>query len=320
MIAHALLLIAALPGLPNNPGTIRGTVVNASAATSSPCQATVVLRVYSGGQLVPLSETQSDARGQFRFDRLPIGVIYSYAVGASRDGVHYPGPRIVLTDEQPEAAVQLSVCDAVTGPNPLVIRRLEIAIVPEPGSLAVTESMLVENPSTTCYVGEPPPEGGEPATLALGIPSDFERTTFQDEFHGRRFSLAGGRVVTSIPWPPGRREIKYTYVLRNNQAYRCWERPLDLPCSQVRVRVRTPLGGEVRSNLPWLPADRDGEILFESDGQTMPAGYVLRVELGRLPLVWMDYARPLAVVTLLGLIAGTSCVLVWRRRKPAANL
>jgi hypothetical protein len=319
IIANFLLLIAiALPGLPpKGEGTIRGTVVNTSAATPAPCRATVVLRMQSQGQLVPVRETESDAQGRFRFDNLPIGIIYMYKVGANRDEVHYPGPRIVLTDERPEATVELSVCDAVARPNPLLIRRFEVAIVPEPGALVVSESLVVENPSSTCYVGEPPSAGGEPVTLALGIPSDFERTTFQEEFYGRRFAIAGGKVVTGIPWPPGRREIKYTYVLRNDQACRCWERPLDLPCSQVRVCVRTATPGDVRCDLPWLPAERDGEIIFESDGQPLPAGHVLRVELGRLPLGWMDYARPLAVVVLLGAVAGASFVMVRRRRRAA---
>jgi hypothetical protein len=318
-IAKILLLIGmTLPGLPpQGDGTIRGVVVNTSAAAPVACRATVVLRIQSGGQFVPFRETESDAQGRFRFDNLPLGVIYTYKVGANRDEVHYPGPRIVLTGERPEATAELSVCDAVARPNPLVIRRFEIAIVPRPGALVVSESLLVENPSSRCYVGEPPPSGGEPMTLALGIPADFERTTFQEEFYGRRFALAGGKVVTGIPWPPGRREIKYTYVLRNEQAYRCWQRPLDLPCSQVRVCVHTAKPGDVRCDLPWLPAERDGEILFESDGRALPAGHVLRVELGRLPLGWMDYARPLAVVALLGLIAGTSFVMVRRRRRPA---
>jgi hypothetical protein len=320
IVQSLLLLTAVLPGLPpQGSGTIRGSVVNKSAATPAPCQAGVVLRIQSGGQFVPFRQSESDARGRFRFDDLPVGIMYRYLVGANRDEVHYPGPRIVLTPERPEAQVELAVCDAVARPNPLVIRRMEIAIVPEPGALRVSESMLIENPSSTCYVGEPLPGGGNPVTLSLGIPSDFERTTFQEEFYGRRFAVLGGKVATGIPWPPGRRELQYTYVLRNDQAYRCWLRPLDLPCSQVRVRIRTPKPGDVRCDLPWLPAETDGEILFESDGTPLPAGHVLRVELGRLPLGWMDYARPAAVLGLIGLIAGTSFVLLRRRRKPPAS-
>ena len=158
MIPHALLLVSlAVAGLlPQANGRIRGNVVNTSQAQPSPCQATVLLRVLLEGRFVPFRETASDAEGRFQFDSLPVGNRYRYLVGANRHGVHYPGPRVQLTEDRPNATVRLSVCDAVTHPNPLVIRKLEITICPQPGTLKVTESMLVENPSSTCYVGQCP--------------------------------------------------------------------------------------------------------------------------------------------------------------------
>ena len=253
------LLLVSLALLPQDQGCIRGVVLNASQGKPSPCQATVMLRVMLEGRFVPFRETTSDAAGRFQFDHLPVCNSYRYLAGANRHGIHYPGPRVQLTEIEPEATVQLSVCDAVTGPNPLVIRRFDITLVPQPGAIQVSESLLVENPSATCYVGEPPAGGEEPVTLQLSIPADFERTTFAEEFFGRRFSMSGSRLVTGIPWPPGRRELKYTYTLRNAAPKRSWQRPLDLPCSQVRLRVcsgQTRRGG-LRSAAPgWCGGGR----------------------------------------------------------------
>ncbi|MGA2066265.1 MAG: carboxypeptidase-like regulatory domain-containing protein [Thermoguttaceae bacterium] len=316
MLSLLLLIAAALPDLPaGGSGTIRGVVLNRSAATPAPCQAEVELSTQTGGRYVPFRRCRSDARGHFRFDNLPVGSRYHYRIGANRDEVEYPGPRIVLTEAQSDVAVELDVCDAVARPNPLVLRNLEIVIVPEPGALRVTESLLIENPSSTCYVGEPLSGGGDPVTLALAIPAGFERITFREEFYGRHSAMAGHRVATGIPWPPGRREVQYAYVLPNDRVCRRWERPLDLPCYRVRLSVRTSQTGDVCSNLARLPADHDGEVLFESDGALLPAGHMLRVELGHLPANRMDYAKPAAVMGLAGLIAATGCVLVWRRRK-----
>ena len=205
MIAQTVLLASlAVAGLlPQANGRIQGTVVNASPAKPSPCRATVLLRVLLEGRFVPFRETTSDAEGRFQFDSLPVGNRYRYLVGANRHGIHYPGPRVQLTEDRPDATVELSVCDAVTHPNPLVIRKLDITICPEPGALKVTESMRVENPSSTCYVGQSPVAGGDPVTLQLAIPADFERTTFEEEFFGRRFSVVEGKLVTGVPWPPG---------------------------------------------------------------------------------------------------------------------
>ena len=143
------------------------------------------------------------------------GVVYQ--AGATRHGIFYPGPRIRLTDLQPIARTELSVCDAVAGPNPLVLKKMDVTIRPETGLLKVTESLLLENPSHTCYVGEAAHDGADPVTLELSIPPDFERTTFDLEFFGRRFAVVNNKLVTSVPWPPGERELRYTYVLRNTQ-------------------------------------------------------------------------------------------------------
>ena len=105
--------------------------------------------------------------------------------------------------------------------------------------LRVTESMLIDNPGTACYVGQAAGEDAAPVTLQLAIPANFAQVTFAGEFFGRRFSLTGGKLVTGVPWPPGQRELRFSYVLANAERHRVWQRPLDLPSSGVRVSVRT---------------------------------------------------------------------------------
>jgi hypothetical protein len=214
--------------------------------------------------------------------------------------------------------VQLSVCDTVAEPSSLVIRRHDIVIRPEAGVLRVTESILVENPTSTCYVGKSAAEGEEPVTLTLSIPSDFQRTTFEKEFFGRHFSLAGGKLVTGIPWTPGKREVKFTYVLANDKRYRIWERPVDLPCSDLRLCVATAHPEEVSCTLPPAPPERSGELVFQSAGEKLMPGHVIRVELGRLPVPWMVYGRWTAAATLV-VLAGGVCLAVMRRGQHAGR-
>ena len=204
-----LLLCAALAAAPAAGGTIQGTVVNTSSGAPVPCQVTVDLQVQVRDQLVPFREVVSDKQGQYRFERLPAGDGVVYQAGATRHGIFYPGPRIRLTDLQPIARSDLSVCDAVTSPDPLVLKKMDVVIRPETGLLKVTESLLLENPTHTCYVGEAAHDGADPVTLELSIPPEFERTTFDQEFFGRRFhggqqqgrherALAARRAGTAI--------------------------------------------------------------------------------------------------------------------------
>jgi hypothetical protein len=285
-------------------GVIGGVVVK-KGRQEPVAGAEVVLRAAVDGQFAPVAETVTDADGKFRFDTLPVGREYLYLPGANRDGVHYPGSRVRLVPGRSAVGVKLEVCEAVHEPSPLVIRRHDVVIRPEPGKLTVSETLVVDNPTMTCYVG---PQDPDPVTLQLSIPSDFEQVTFDQESFGRNFSLAGGKLTTDIPWTPGERELKLTYVLRNSESHRVWERPLDLPCEHIRVSVRTDSPDEISCNLTSRAVAGSGQVVFESSGASLPAGHAVRVELGRLPVSFMAYAPWVAVAVLIGLIGAATLI------------
>ncbi len=310
-------IVAAFVAAPAVAGTILGTVVNTSSGAPVPCQVTVVLQVLAGNQFVPFRDTVSDKQGRFGFRSLPAGVGVVYQVGATRHGIFHPGPRILLTDQQRTASASLSVCDASCSPNPLVLKKMDVVIRPETGLLRITESLLLDNPSHTCYVGQARQQGADPITLALSVPSDFERTTFDLEYFGRRFALVNGQLATSVPWPPGQRELRYTYVVRNTQEVSQWKRPIDLACSRVTVRVEEKAADEVRCPRLRRTSTDDKAVVFESDGE-LPAGDVLTVQLGRLPLPWMTYGKWAAVALMLALMVAASWWHARRGRRKAA--
>ncbi len=259
-----------------------------------------------------MGETTADAQGRFRFDHLAVDGANAYLPGANRDGIHYPGPSVRLNSLRRRAEVELAVYDVVAFPNPLVVRRHEITLAPEPGALRVTESMLIDNPGPACYVGQSAGKDAEPLTLQLAIPANFQRVTFASEFFGRRFSLLGGMLMTSVPWPPGQRELKFSYVLPNTQRHCVWRRPLDLPSEHLRVSVRGDRPDEVTCTLSSAPSREEGAIVFQTGEHTLPAGYPLRVELGHLPVSAMTYAPGMAVAALAGLALTTFI----RRKRP----
>lgn len=304
-----------------NPGTVEGRiggkVVNASRHDEPAPGEEVYLQVMSGGEFVVAARARANADGRFLFEGVPADEGLLFLPGASREGIHYPGPRIALTPDRPGAELVLKVHDTTTGPNPLVIADYELTLVPEPGALRVTESLVIENPEPVTYVGPQPAEGQEPVTLALGVAADFERVTFDKEFYGRQFALRDGRLVTGLPWTPGRRELRYTYVLRNEGRSRAWTRPLDLPCRHVRLSVRSADPGAVRCSLGAPIRTGDGVVTFESDGRQLAAGQTLRVDLGGMPVPFMATAR-WAVLALLAAAIAVTWYVLRRRETPAA--
>ena len=250
----------------------------------------------------------SDELGQFEFRDLEIARGLVYLPGANLSDVHYPGPRVSLSAVQAEAAVGLRVHEAVTHPSPLVVRRHEILIAPRPGVLQVTETLTIDNPTLTTYVGQARNGQQAPVTLELSIPQDFERATFHREFFGRNFAVIDGKLATDIPWTPGQREIALTYTIRNESAHRFWERPLDLPCDELRVRVKHKRPEEVACNLGQPVTSQVGEVIFEGPASSWPSGQIIRVELGRLPVSWVQYARWIAFVTLVTVVLAAAVI------------
>jgi hypothetical protein len=313
-----LATLVALSG-PSNPvavpGSIRGVVVNASRDMRPVPGAEIVLRVRLDGEFVVAAEGVADELGRFVFDDIPADSGYIYLPGANCEGIHYPGPRVQLSSQMPHARLTLKVHDTVSDPSPLVIRRCDIAIQPETDALRVTETLLIENPGAETYVGIPAREGGRAATLRLSIPSDFRRTTFQNEFYGSQFTLIDGKLVTDIPWTPGQRELVFTYVLPNNDRQRVWERPLDLPCDRLHIDVHTDTPGEVSCNLSPAAGENNSTVGFESKGETLPAGHVVRIQLGRLPVSLAAYGRWIALALLGALMAIAGCVSIFCHRK-----
>jgi len=314
MLLKLLMLVGSVAAAnsPAGDGLIEGAVVRA-VDQSAVAGAEVVLRAKVGGQMLTVAETTADAQGRFRFDRLPADGACDYLPGANRDGIHYPGASVRLSRLRPRANVKLAVHDSVAFPNPLVVRRHEIVLQPQQGALQVTESMLIDNPGPACYVGQAAGTDAEPVTLQLAIPASFERVTFASEFYGRRFALIDGKLVTGVPWPPGQRELTFSYLLPNAQRHYVWQRPLDLPSAAVRVSVRGDRPEGATCNLSPAPRQKDGEVVFEAGERTLAAGYLLHVELGLLPVSVMAYAPWLALVVLAGLVAGTILPVIGRR-------
>lgn len=321
MLPHLFILAVCVPGAgapEGNAQRLEGFVLNGSQGNTPVAGAEVVLRAGVEGPLTPVASCVTDQSGRFVFDNLPVEPGLIYLPGANRHGIHYPGPRLRAAPGTPPS-LRLLVFDAVASPSPLVAERHEIDIQVKPGALEISETLVVSNPSLTSYVGE---AAGDmpPETLALRIPDEFERVTFASEFHGKNFRLEDRRLVTSLPWPPGKRELKFTYSLHAEGSRSTLERLLDLPTALVRIRVRGEIADHVTCDLPRVPTTDPHTALFESSNTTIAAGHPISIRLGGLPIPWITYARWAALALLTGAILATTAYWARRRSAPTPRL
>jgi hypothetical protein len=219
-----------------------------------------------------------------------------------------------LDQRNPIQQTTIRAFDAVESPSPLEAMRHNINITVEPTVLLIRETLLVANRSLRTYVGEKVADE-PPSTLRLSIPANFDRVTFGSEFHGRRFRIVDHQVVTDIPWPPGERELSFTYRIPLQVSGGLFRRPLDMPCSNVTVRVRKNDSEQASCNLPFV--QRAGnETVFASKDKPLRAGHLIDVRMGAPPFPWMQCARWGAVI-LLFLLVLVSLAARWFRNGPA---
>jgi hypothetical protein len=319
MMVHFLVLAATglLPGgEPPENSLIQGVVVNGSKGETAVAGVEVVLLAGKDNQFKYVASTTTAGDGCFVFDRRhlspPLDLVYG--VGANWDGVHYPGPRFHIDPQATPVTTRLTVFDAVASPCPLVADLHEINIRVDPGVLNVTEIVVVNNPSSTTYVGtaDPGALNMAPTTLSMLIPEGVSHVTFNKEFDGRNFLLVDGRLVTTVPWPPGKRQLAFIYQLPVENNRLVFKRALDLPCSHARLAVTGEGSQELTCNLPKVTTPNIVPIGFE--GETLPAGYTLQLEMSRLPVSWVVYARWAALVVLGSLMVVTTMIIVMRTR------
>jgi hypothetical protein len=286
--------------------------VNATQNGKPLVEAQVILRAGEEGSLQIVAQTKTDRAGHFVFDKLPARPEMIFLAGVNHLGIHYPGSRIHLSSVASPPALRLAAYDVVTSPNPLTADFHEVDVEIKKGALEVSETLWVNNPSLTTYVGEPGSESS-PTTLSLSIPDGFERVTFSNEFNGRHFKLRDKRLVTDIPWTPGKREIKFMYLLPADDIKRVLEWSVNLPCTRCRLCVRGENADRFECNLPRLAGPDQATIVFESSEPTMPADHAVKLELSKLSTPWSVYLRWSALAVLAGLILVTAAFRIIRK-------
>jgi hypothetical protein len=318
MSVHTVLLslcLIAPTQFAESEGSISGIALNGTLGLMPLANCPIVLRASQDGSFVPIAETTTDYRGRFSFAGLPADGKVIYLPGANRHEVHYPGVRVHLDSQHTTAHVKLVAYDAVESPSPLISRRHEIEVRLGGEFLEVSETLVVDNPTLTTYVGTPDGEQS-PVTLRLSLPEAMVKLTFDREFHGRNFQLAEKSLTTDLPWRPGKQELKFMYRLPADQQHQQLIRRLDQPTDHVLVRVVAGDTSHVTCNLSHKVTGSQGEAVFERSaaGDLLPAGHTIELQLGSLPMGFWDFARAGALVLLCVLLLGTVVVSRFRQR------
>ena len=184
-------------------GAIGGQVINGTEGGGSVAGIEVTLITYINDVMTDTKTAKTDREGKFQFDN--IADEHQHLLSARYMEVDYYYPVIFKPGEM-TAHVEVGVCDTTTSDQAISVGLAHTIINVEEESIKITEVFWLVNDADRTYVGT---DGVLVFTLPEGA-TDFEAP--QELMSDYQF-LNDNRVAYLVPFPPGERQLVYSYRL-----------------------------------------------------------------------------------------------------------
>jgi len=314
----AILSILLVFGLPVSAlaqesveGVISGQVINGTEGGGSVAGMKVALITYINDVMAEIMTTQSDGEGKFQFDN--VTTEHKYLVSTKYMEVDYYY-LVTFESEETQKFVEVSVCDATTSDEAIKVGLAHTIVNVEEESLNITEVFWLVNDGDRTYVGT---DGVLVFTLPEGT-ADFEAS---QELMPDYQLLDDNRVTYLVPFPPGERQLTYSYRLAKLGSDE-FSIPLviDYPTDSLELMVQGE-GIEVAVS-QLAPAEPvvtgTGERFIHFRGENLLGGTVVNIHLSSLS---EDSGMPYVIlwVIIAVLIASIAVYLIKRKQREGTN-
>ncbi|MDO8690545.1 MAG: carboxypeptidase-like regulatory domain-containing protein [Dehalococcoidia bacterium] len=322
-IALILLTWFAQPVWADAPGSLEGKLTNGSKGGGSVAGLEVTLRPSDGGSD---RKATSDSEGIFRFDGLASTAAVSYTVSLSYAGVDYSSPAVTFGAGENTRKIDVPVYETSEDSSAIQadIAHLILDIDPRQKIIVVTEFQGLSNAGDRTYVGKLAAGSGQRELLRFQAPDGAVHLQASDGVSQVKLSVSptGGGFVDTTPFPPGPREVAYSYMLTYSESNLVFQRPTGYKTAQVNLLV-SDVGAKVSA--PGLtaspqPVEFDGGRYLVLSGKGLNPGQSLQVQLSGLPLSGnatqgtTDNIR-LGAIVMVPLAIGVLLVLFLRNRR-----
>ncbi|MBN1177284.1 MAG: hypothetical protein JXA51_06350 [Dehalococcoidales bacterium] len=272
----AVLMIAMLPAgtyaQEPSEGTVSGQVINGTVDGGDVGGVQVSLITYVEGQLAGTVAITSDADGYFQFN--DVSLDNSYLVSAKYLDVDYYYP-VVFESGETMAYVEVGVCDTTGSDEYIMVGLTRKIINIDDEGLLVTEVYWLVNDGDRTYVGA---DGVLFFTLPEGVCCFEAPEELLVDFR----LLDDSRLTYLVPFPPGERQLIYTYRLdRPDSRELDIVLPVDYPTDAYELMVA---GGDIEVTVSQLaPVEpvvtESGEQYIYFQGNGFSPGEAVNVRL-----------------------------------------
>ena len=311
----AVLALAGLPpgALAQEPvdGSISGQVINGTADGGDVGGVEVSLIIYVDDMLADTKTAVSDGDGNFRFD--DINLEYTYLISARYMEVDYYYP-VVFDSGETTAYVEVGVCDITASDEKIRVGLTRKIVNFDAENLLVTEVSWLVNDGDRTYVGE---DGVlffrmPPGACCFEAPEDLMVD----------YELLNDITVTYlVPFPPGERQLVYSYRLDRPDANEMdIAFSIDYPTDSLELMVEE---GDIEVAVSQLAplelvVTDDEERYLYFRGQNLSRSEIINVHISGLSGSG-GFAIYVLWILLAVVVAGIAVFVIRRKRKAGAN-
>lgn len=288
-------------------GEIAGQVVNGTEGGGSVAGLEITLITYVDDMMSATTAMTTDGEGKFLFDN--VIKEHDYLVSAKYMGVDYYYP-VTFESGAKTAQVEVGVCDVTDSDQAISIGLTHTVIVFDEDSLEITSVYWLVNDGDTTYVGA---DGALVFTLPEGAFGFEAPPELMVDFQ----LLEGNRIAYLVPFPPGERQLYYSYRLaKPDSAEFTLPLKVDYPTDSLDIMVA---GEDIEAAVTQLaPADPvvtdTGQRFIHFQGKNLPRNMVIDLRLSNLSggsgSPWLILWVIIAIVV----VVGTAVYLIRRRR------
>jgi len=292
-------------------GKIGGQVINGTEGGGSVAGIEVTLFTYINDEIAETRTARTDGEAKFQFDN--VAAEHQHLLSARYMEVDYYYP-VVFDPGETAAYVEVGVCDTTTSDQTIRIGLAHTIVNVEKESLQVTEVFWLVNDGDRTYVGT---DGVLVFTLPEGV-TGFDAP--QELMPDYQF-LDDNRVAYLVPFPPGERQLIYSYRLAKPDSNE-FDIPLEVNYRTDNLEVMVQGEGIEVAVTQLAPAEPvvtgTGERFIHFRGENLPRGTVINLRLYDMSgggglhfiVIWVI----IAVV-----IVGIAVYLVQRRKRENTN-
>jgi hypothetical protein len=266
--------VVAAPDL--GPGKVEVQIRSADGAPAAGIEAVLVQHrhdVAEGDAITEVRRT-TDAGGAARFDGLPTSSSYTFAVSVTQGVARYRSEEFQLQDGQGRLVLQHVFPIVRDLREALVGLRGIVFVEPREDVIQVETNLQVFNIGNTTWV----PDG-----VTFPLPSESKAFNARESEGEKRAEQADGRVRIVGTFPPGQRDIAYSFqVPSKGEASRSLS--IHLPPHVAELRVISAIG---RSATLRVAGFDDGEHVRAQDGSWMAVTQKQMIR-GQAPLDRVD--------------------------------